>query len=159
MASQRKMSVLQDEVVREAEVGAARKVFDLSLTELGPYSVNFTRSGRFLALGGRKGHLAVMDWQRGKLITEIQVFLCTSCRGQQGMHMEGPVSSRQLDWQGLGGMAGNLICTKSCHVPCSGPLLHLRCQGPQVSESLSAHSGIWREFLAQGDVRMGMPAC
>ncbi|KAK9868056.1 hypothetical protein WJX84_006070 [Apatococcus fuscideae] len=76
----------QDEVVREAEVGAARKVFDLSLTELGPYSVNFTRSGRFLALGGRKGHLAVMDWQRGKLITEIQVKETT--RDIQFLHNE-----------------------------------------------------------------------
>lgn len=64
--------LLQDEVVQAAEVGAARKVFDLSLTELGPYSLDFTRSGRFLALAGRKGHLAVMDWQRGKLVTEIQ---------------------------------------------------------------------------------------
>ncbi len=68
--------VVQDEVVQAAEVGAARKVFDLSLTELGPYSLDFTRSGRYLALAGRKGHLALMDWQRGKLITEIQVPRC-----------------------------------------------------------------------------------
>ncbi|KAK9841569.1 hypothetical protein WJX74_008074 [Apatococcus lobatus] len=76
----------QDEVVQAAEVGAARKVFDLSLTELGPYSLDFTRSGRFLALAGRKGHLAVMDWQRGKLVTEIQVKETT--RDIQFLHNE-----------------------------------------------------------------------
>lgn len=59
--------------MREAEEGAARKAFDLALPALGPYALDFTRNGRFLLLGGRRGHLALMDWQRAKLLCEVQV--------------------------------------------------------------------------------------
>ena len=55
------------------EVGAGRKVFDLQLPDLGPYSLDFSRSGRHMLLAGRKGHLALMDWQRTRLICEVQV--------------------------------------------------------------------------------------
>lgn len=63
----------QEEIVPEAEVGAAQKVFDLDLPELGPYNLAFTRSGRHLLLGGRKGHLALMEWQQRHLVCEVQV--------------------------------------------------------------------------------------
>ena len=62
----------QDDIVREVEVGAAAKAFDLSLPDLGPYNLDFTRSGRYMLLGGRKGHLGIMDWQRAHLVTELQ---------------------------------------------------------------------------------------
>jgi hypothetical protein len=65
--------VLQEDIVQEAEVGASRKVFDLELPELGPYNIAFTRSGRHMALGGRKGHLAIMEWQQRHLVCEVQV--------------------------------------------------------------------------------------
>jgi U3 small nucleolar RNA-associated protein 7 len=57
----------------EVEEGAGRKVFDLSLTELGPYRLDFTRSGRLAVLGGRKGHLAMLDWHQLHTICELQV--------------------------------------------------------------------------------------
>lgn len=66
-------NLLQEDIVREVESGAAAKVFDLSLPQLGPYSMDFTRSGRHVALAGRKGHLAVLDWKQARLITELQV--------------------------------------------------------------------------------------
>lgn len=55
------------------ELGAGRKAFDLSLPQLGPYRLDFNRSGRMLLLGGRKGHLAMLDWQRRQLACEVQV--------------------------------------------------------------------------------------
>ncbi|KAL4534869.1 hypothetical protein Ndes2526A_g05736 [Nannochloris sp. 'desiccata'] len=63
----------QQDIVKEVDTGAARKVFDLSLTELGPYSLDFSRSGRHMLLGGRKGHLALLDWQRLHTVCELQV--------------------------------------------------------------------------------------
>lgn len=63
----------QQEIAEAAETGAARKAFDLSLPQLGPYALNFSRSGRHMLLAGRKGHLAMMDWQRSRLICEVQV--------------------------------------------------------------------------------------
>lgn len=55
------------------EVGAGRQAVDLQLTELGPYNLDFSRSGRYLLLGGRKGHLALMDWHRMRNLCELQV--------------------------------------------------------------------------------------
>lgn len=65
--------LLQEDIVREVETGAAAKAFDLSLPQLGPYSLDFTRSGKHVALAGRKGHLAILDWKQARLVTEIQV--------------------------------------------------------------------------------------
>jgi hypothetical protein len=57
----------------EVDEGAGRQVFDLSLTELGPYRVDVTRSGRLVVLGGRKGHLAMLDWHQMRTVCELQV--------------------------------------------------------------------------------------
>lgn len=46
------------------------------MADLGPYVVDYTLSGRYLALAGRKGHLAIMDWKQARLITELQVREC-----------------------------------------------------------------------------------
>jgi U3 small nucleolar RNA-associated protein 7 len=63
----------QEEIVAAVAAGAQSKAFDLRLEELGPYNIDFTRSGRHMLLGGRKGHLALMDWQRAQLVCEVQV--------------------------------------------------------------------------------------
>ncbi|PNW74954.1 hypothetical protein CHLRE_12g502800v5 [Chlamydomonas reinhardtii] len=64
----------QQDIVAAVDVTAARKAFDLSLPELGPYGgLAFTRNGRFMLMGGTKGHLALMDWQRSQLVCEVQV--------------------------------------------------------------------------------------
>ena len=63
----------QEDIVREVEVGATRKAFDISLPQLGPYRVDITRNGRHLLLGGRRGHLALLDWQRFHTVCEVQV--------------------------------------------------------------------------------------
>jgi hypothetical protein len=57
-----------------------------SLPDLGPYALDYTRSGRYLLVGGWKGHLAIMDWARAKLVTELQVKETT--RDVQFLHNE-----------------------------------------------------------------------
>lgn len=76
----------QQAIVQEAEEGARQKAFDLNLGVLGPYSLSFTRSGRFALLGGRKGHLALLDWQRLKPVCEVQVK--ETVRAVQFLHNE-----------------------------------------------------------------------
>ena len=43
------------------------QVFDIKLDELGPYTIDYTRNGRHVLLGGRKGHVASFDWKTGAL--------------------------------------------------------------------------------------------
>ena len=45
----------------------------MSLKDFGPYkSLDYTRNGKFLLLGSKKGHVAMLDWKNKDLITEFQ---------------------------------------------------------------------------------------
>lgn len=70
---ERTYRVRQDEITQNSAVETAQKRFDLSLTEFGPYTFDYSRNGRELLLGGRKGHVATMDWREGKLGCEINL--------------------------------------------------------------------------------------
>lgn len=63
----------QKELVKAVDVSTAQKGFDLKLPLFGPYSMDYTRNGRYLLLGGLKGHVAAFDWRDGKLATELQL--------------------------------------------------------------------------------------
>ncbi|TLD28430.1 hypothetical protein PspLS_03147 [Pyricularia sp. CBS 133598] len=63
----------QDEITEGVAVETAQKRFDLSLDGLGPYLCDYTRNGRELLIGGKKGHVATFDWREGKLGCEIQL--------------------------------------------------------------------------------------
>ncbi len=68
---ERTYKVSQADLGSLAETGAARKAFDLPLSDLGPYCVDYSRSGRFLLLGGARGHLAMLDWGRASRACEV----------------------------------------------------------------------------------------
>ncbi|KAI5009532.1 hypothetical protein ZWY2020_011669 [Hordeum vulgare] len=51
----------------------SRKPFDIILPELGPYTLEYTSNGRYMIVGGRKGHIGMMDMLSMDLIKEFQV--------------------------------------------------------------------------------------
>ncbi|CAL9094385.1 unnamed protein product [Musa acuminata var. zebrina] len=65
--------VKQESIIREVDVISSRKPFDMILPELGPYNLEYASSGRYMLVGGRKGHLAMMDMMSMDLIKEFQV--------------------------------------------------------------------------------------
>jgi U3 small nucleolar RNA-associated protein 7 len=81
---ERTYKVRQDEITENVAVETAKKRFELKLDALGPYVFDYTRNGRELLLGGRKGHVATMDWREGKLGCEIQ--LGETVRDVQWLH-------------------------------------------------------------------------
>ncbi|KAF6146179.1 hypothetical protein GIB67_005827 [Kingdonia uniflora] len=65
--------IKQESIVREVDILSSKKAFDLVLPELGPYTLDYTSSGRYMAVGGRKGHLAIVDMNNMSLVKEFQV--------------------------------------------------------------------------------------
>lgn len=65
--------VTQKQLIPNLPISAASKSFELKLDHFGPYSIDYTRNGRHLLIGGRKGHVASFDWRAGKLSCELQL--------------------------------------------------------------------------------------
>lgn len=64
--------VTQSEIQEAVGQEASSRAINLDL-QYGPYTCDFTANGRHLAIAGRKGHVATMDWKSGKLHSEIQL--------------------------------------------------------------------------------------
>ncbi|KAK1262561.1 hypothetical protein QJS04_geneDACA018382 [Acorus gramineus] len=63
----------QESILQEVDISSSRKPFDMVLPVLGPYTMQYTASGRYMVVAGRKGHLAIMDMMKMALIKEFQV--------------------------------------------------------------------------------------
>ncbi|XP_018644625.1 hypothetical protein Smp_120350 [Schistosoma mansoni] len=77
--------ITQDIMVKEVDIGSATKRFDVKL-QYGPYAIDYSRNGRFLALCGKSGHIAAFDWMVKKPIFEITV--PNECRDVKFLHQE-----------------------------------------------------------------------
>ncbi|CAG0908766.1 unnamed protein product, partial [Cyprideis torosa] len=65
--------ISQREIAESVDILSATKHFDLDLYRFGPYRMDYSRDGRFLLLGGRKAHVAAIDWMTKKLLCEVNV--------------------------------------------------------------------------------------
>lgn len=63
----------QRDIVRNVDLNSAKHVMNLQLSHFGPYSVNYSRNGRYMLFTGRRGHVAIMDNLRTTVGTELQL--------------------------------------------------------------------------------------
>jgi len=61
----------QKVILEDADDNTRAKAMDLKLGQ--KYAIRFTRSGRHIVLGGERGHLAVVDALRQRVITEVNL--------------------------------------------------------------------------------------
>eukprot|EP00981_Chlorochromonas_danica_P006463 scaffold1401_cov180-Ochromonas_danica.AAC.13 len=69
----RTFKLKQKEIVSQVDVNTAQKAFDLHLTSFGPYHLNYSRNGRQLLFGGRRGHVATFDCHTMSVGMELQL--------------------------------------------------------------------------------------
>ena len=77
----------QEELKKHVDVQTASQMFSLDLPQLGPYTLNFSRNGRHLLLGGKKGHVALIDSLRMDVVKELH--LREAVRDVSFLHHEG----------------------------------------------------------------------
>merc|ERR1719259_268523 len=65
--------IKQEQIRKAVDEVSASKCFALNLAELGPYKTSYSRHGKHLLLGGRRGHVAAFDWNSKALKCEINV--------------------------------------------------------------------------------------
>ncbi|KAF7626928.1 hypothetical protein Mgra_00009658, partial [Meloidogyne graminicola] len=101
----------QTQICDAVDIASATKHFSLDL-RFGPYSIDYTLNGRFMLLGGRKGHIAAFDWMTKDLMTEINVM--ETVRDIQWLHTETMFAVGQKRWLRIYDKNGTeLHCIKS----------------------------------------------
>jgi len=88
--------IKQEQIKRVVDKESASKCFDLKLAELGPYKISYTRNGRHLLLGGRRGHVAAFEWTSKSLMCEINTM--ESVHDVQWLHTENLFAVAQKKW-------------------------------------------------------------
>lgn len=63
----------QHQIASALDLQSQAKSYNMKLEKLGPYRASYSADGQHLLLGGRKGHIAVVQWNGCRIRHEIQL--------------------------------------------------------------------------------------